>query len=50
MDETQKFNELKALKEQQNKMLVNEVLKRQMYEERERKYKEVMDRKTNETG
>ena len=50
MEDTLKFNELKALKEQQNKMLVNEVLKRQMTEEKERKIQELIDRKTNVTG
>lgn len=50
MEETNKFNELKALKDQQNKLLINDVLHRQMAEERERKLKSANDRRTNETG
>lgn len=50
MDETSKFNELKALKEAQNKLLVKSVLESQMEQERAKRERSKEDRRSNAGG
>jgi len=50
MDETSKFNELKKLKESQNRMLVRSLLEQQMEQDKQKRIKSSQDRRSNPGG